>query len=248
MKNRNLLVAICLLGIYALSPTQSFGQEPMEILKQMDKIFFAPDDQKATMKMVLTDRNGNERIREAQLWQKGTDKRLFRFTAPASEAGIAFLSLPDEVMYIYMPAFGRERRIASHVKNQSFAGTDFTYEDMETREYAKSFTASILRKQEETITLELIPRPEIRSDYSKIVMDINQKNFFPLRSEHYDRLGNLIKRASYTWKKQGSYWYPHEIVMTDLRRNHSTSMTLTSLEFNTGLSDQLFTVRNLTGF
>jgi hypothetical protein len=69
--------------------------------------------------------------------RKDRTNGCFALPSPASEAGIAFLSLPDDLMYLYMPAFGRERRIASHVKNQSFAGTDFSYEDMEAREYAQ---------------------------------------------------------------------------------------------------------------
>ena len=49
-------------------------------------------------KIVITDKTGNEKTREANIIQKGNDKRIFRFTAPSSQAGIAFLSLPDDVM------------------------------------------------------------------------------------------------------------------------------------------------------
>jgi len=63
---------------------------------------------------------------------------MFRFTAPASQAGIAFLSLPNDVMYMYLPAFGKERRIASSAKNQNFAGTDFSYDDMESVPFSKN--------------------------------------------------------------------------------------------------------------
>jgi len=32
-------------------------------------------------------------------------------------------------MWLYLPAIGRERRIASHMTGDSFMGTDFTYEE-----------------------------------------------------------------------------------------------------------------------
>src|SRR5690554_3855546 len=135
MKTR-LLSLVAVLLFLTSAPAPLFAQDVATILQKIDQVLFQPNDQTSNVRMVLTDRNGNERVREASVWQKGSDKRLFRFTRPASEAGIAFLSLPDDLMYLYMPAFGRERRIASHLKNQSFAGTDFSYEDMETKEYA----------------------------------------------------------------------------------------------------------------
>lgn len=224
------------------------AQDVVSILKKMDQVLFQPKDQTSNVRMVLTDRNGNERVREASIWQKGSDKRLFRFTKPASEAGIAFLSLPDDLMYLYMPAFGRERRIASHVKNQSFAGTDFSYEDMEAREYAQFYTGKVLREEGNLYILELTPQASVRSDYSKMIVAVNKQHHTPERSESYDRGGNLAKTAVYTWERQGNYWFPKEIFMKDEKRGSTTRMIMSEVKFDTNLSEQIFTVRNLTSF
>jgi len=226
----------------------AIAQDTSSILKKMDQVLFQPKDQTSSVRMVLTDRNGNERVREAAIWQKGSDKRLFRFTKPAAEAGIAFLSLPNDLMYLYMPAFGRERRIASHVKNQSFAGTDFSYEDMEAREYASYYTGKILREEGNNYILELTPQASARSDYSKMIVAVNKQHYTPQRSEAYDRGGNLAKTAVYTWERQGNYWFPKEIFMKDEKRGSTTRMIMSDVKFDTNLSDQIFTVRNLTSF
>lgn len=224
------------------------AQDAATILTKVDQVLFQPSDQTSNIRMVLTDRNGNERIREATTWQKGSDKRLFRFTRPTSEAGIAFLSLPDDLMYLYMPAFGKERRIASHVKNQSFAGTDFSYEDMETKEYSKTYSGKVLREEGNLFILELVPLPSVRSDYSKMIVAINKTNHTPERSESYDRGGNLAKTAVYTWQRQGNYWFPKEIFIKDEKKGSSTRMIMSDVKFDSNISDQVFTIRNLTSF
>ena len=232
--------------VLMISPLGSKAEEPASILKKMDKVLYGSDDQTSTVKMILTDRGGNERIREANIWQKGSDKRLFRFTAPAAEAGIAFLSLPGDVMYIYMPAFGRERRIASHVKNQGFAGTDFTYEDLEAKEYTKTYSPKLLEEKDGKYILELTPLPTYRSDYSKLIVSINKEHYYPQTMEAYDRGNNKVKSSVYTWKQKDGFWYSYEIHATDLKRNHSTRMIMTDVDFNSEIDDQIFTVRNLT--
>ncbi|HCC70176.1 MAG TPA: hypothetical protein DEQ09_03365 [Bacteroidales bacterium] len=79
-------------------------------------------------KIILIDKNGKEKIREATVQQKGNDKRMFSFTSPASQAGISVLSLPDDVMYLYLPAFGKERRIATSAKNHKMQMSDVKYD------------------------------------------------------------------------------------------------------------------------
>jgi outer membrane lipoprotein-sorting protein len=225
-----------------------FAQDAKEIIEKMDKVLYGADNQYSEVRMTLTDRNGNERIREARIWQKGDDKRLFRFTAPAAEAGIAFLSLPDEVMYLYLPAFGRERRIASHVKNQSFAGTDFSYEDLESKAYAKRYTASLQEQSETCYRIALIPLPENRSDYSRIEVKVDKEHYFPMVMESYDRGGNKVKVAMYTFAKEGAYWYPQEITIDDLKKNHTTRMEMTHTEFDTEMDEQIFSIRNISRY
>ncbi len=245
MKTLRILITLIFTGLMI---NTAFAEDAGSILKKMDAVLFAGEDQTSSIRMILTDRGGNERVREAQVWQKGANKRLFRFTAPAAEAGIAFLSLPDDVMYLYMPAYGRERRIASHVKNQSFAGTDFSYEDLESEKYVKRFTPELLDETDETYILELTPLPDMRSDYSKIIAHIHKKHHYPLKMESFDRGGQPFKVAEYTFKKKGDYWYTAEIKMTNLRRNHSTRMIFEEVAFDTGIDDSVFSVRNLTRY
>ncbi|MDD2284955.1 MAG: outer membrane lipoprotein-sorting protein [Paludibacter sp.] len=219
------------------------AQDATTILKKMDDVMYSPKDMTGKNTIILIDRNGKEEIREAIIQQKGNDKRMFRFTSPASQAGIAVLSLPNDVMYLYLPAFGKERRIASSAKNQNFAGTDFSYDDMESVPFSVKYTPKLIKNEANVFVLELTPKG--RSDYSKIGVHINKTNYYPELMEYYDKGNTKVKEAKYTFKKIGNYWNAAEIEMSDLKKNHKTKMQMSDVKYDTGLTDADFTVRKL---
>jgi outer membrane lipoprotein-sorting protein len=242
MKSKIHTEALILMAL-AASILSVDAQDASTILDKMDNVLYAPEDLTGTHTIVLIDKNGKQETREATVMQKGNDKRIMRFTAPASQAGIAVLALPNDVMYLYLPAFGRERRISSSVKNQQFAGTDFTYDDMEPIPYADKYTPELIKTEGNVFVLELTPKG--RSDYSKIIVHVNKTDYYPEFMEYYDRGNTKIKEARYSFKKVGHYWNAEEIEMTDLQKNHKTRMQMSDVKYDTGLSDDEFTVRKL---
>lgn len=219
------------------------AQDATSILKNMDDVMYSPKDMTGKNKIILIDKAGKQETREASIIQKGTDKRMFRFTSPASQSGIAVLSLPNDVMYMYLPAFGKERRIASSAKNQNFAGTDFSYDDMESILYSIKYNPKISKTENKVYVLELTPNGN--SDYLKVIVHINKNDFYPEVMEYYDKGGNKVKVAKYTYKQIGNYWNASEIEMTDLKKNHKTKMQMSDVKYDTGLSNDEFTVRKL---
>lgn len=220
------------------------AQNASSILKQMDDVLFAPKDSKGKMKIIITDKNGKQKVRDAISIQKGLDKKLFRFTAPSSQAGIATLSLPNDLTYLYLPAFGKERRISSSVKSQKFAGTDFSYDDMEAKLYSEKYTPTLIKTENDVFILELKPISK-KSEYSKLRVKIDKNNYYPTFIEYYDKGGKKIKEATFKFEKIGKYWNNKEIVMVDFKKNHTTKMIKTDVQFDIGLSDDDFTVRKL---
>lgn len=242
MKSR--IQSAFLTAIIAAGCIMSVGaQDAGTILKNMDEVLYAPGDLTATNTIILIDRNGKQETREATVKQKGTDRRIMRFTSPASQAGISVLALPDDIMYMYLPAFGKERRISASVRNQNFAGTDFTYDDMEPKPYSDKYTPRLIKTDESLFVLELTPRGQ--SDYSRLIVNINKTNFYPESMEYYDRGNNKVKMAKYEFRKIGKYWNTAEIEMTDLKKNHRTKMQMSDVKYDTGMSDDEFTVRKL---
>ena len=236
-------LTICFLAISALFTN---AQTATEILKKTDDVVYAPKDQSAKVKIILTDKNGNRQEREAEYIQKGSEMRLFKFTAPASQMGISFLSLPQDVMYIYLPAYEKERRIASHVKNQTFAGTDFSYDDMESKPLSDEYDAALISQTADTWTLKLVPKPGTESDYSRQEILINKDNNYFRQVDYYDRSGQKVKQlVNKKIEKIDGYWTAAEVEMTDLEKGHSTVFQSFELSFDNNLTEENFTVREM---
>lgn len=238
---KSLLIHLSVFGLVLLGAVfQAGAQDASQLLKNMDNVIFGPKDKQGNVKIILIDKDGKEKAREAIMLQKGTDKKLFRYTAPESQVGIATLSLPDGVMWLYMPAFGKPKKISLLARSQAFSGTDFSYEDMATSPYSDRFTAKLLETRNDSYVLELVPGAS-KSDYSRIIATIDKTSYYPKLMEYFDNRGNHVKTATYVYQKIGKYWNAKEVTMTDLKKQHSSKIIITDVIFDQGLTDDQFT-------
>lgn len=191
------------------------AQDAKEILAGMDKIMFSSKDKSGKVTIIITEKDGSEKVREAEMFQKGTDKKIYRYTKPESQAGIATLSLPNGVMWMAMPAFEKPKRISMLSKSQSFTGIDFSYEDMATTPYSDRFTCEITSTGADDYLLDLIPISG-KSNYSKIILRVNKTHGYPIWMKFYNLQGRMFKEATYKYEKIGKYWNAAEVVMKDL--------------------------------
>jgi outer membrane lipoprotein-sorting protein len=222
----------------------ALSQDAAEILNSMDKIIFSPKDRQGKISIILIDKSGKEKIREAVMFQKGNDKKLYRYTKPESQAGIATLSLPGDEMWLYLPAFGKPKKISNTDEKQSFNNTDFSYEDMIPAPYAERYTPELLGTENDLYILNLVPKTG-KSDYSKIIARVNKEHGYPLSMEYFDLKGRKTKEATYVYERAGKYWNASEVVMKDLVKVHSTKILLSEMKYDQGLSDDLFLVENM---
>ena len=177
------------------------AQSAASILKSMDDLMAAPKDRQANVKMVLKDKSGKEKVREAIMKQKGRYKKLYRYTQPEKQVGMATLSLPDDIIWLYMPALKKAIKVTLLSKSQAFTGTDFSYEDMSGSSYGERFTPSLIENPDASIyQLELMPK-SMKSSYSKIIVYLDKKHFYPIKMEYFDQNQTYFKYATYTSKK-----------------------------------------------
>ncbi len=216
------------------------------ILKKVEDTMNAPRDRIVTERMVLIKAGGSEKERTIRFYQKGNRKRMVVFLSPADVKGVSFLSLSRERMYLYLPAFRKVRRIASHIKGEDFMGTDFSYEDMAETEYTKDYTATLIKEDDSQYVLELKPRSKADVSYSKKIIWVDKKTFVSTRGEYYSRTGELIKviRAENIRQVDG-YWFPMKMTMRTVIKNHQTILEVMEIKHDVGLADNFFSERNL---
>ena len=227
--------------VYAQSPSAEI------ILQRADSVMNAPQDLYAVAEMTLTEADGDQSVRKMEMYQKGDEKRLVRFLAPADQRGISFLSLPDDVKYLYLPAFRKVRRIASHMENQRFAGTDFSYEDLSSASYSNDYNPTLIETTAEHFVLDLQPQlGNENSSYSRLKAWILKENYYPEKIEMYDDSGNLWKVLEQRQIiRQDDYWIAKEMQMTDVQEDHSTTSVMSEIELDSGLDGKIFTRRFL---
>jgi outer membrane lipoprotein-sorting protein len=228
------------LGIQSLK-----GQNADELLQTMDALIAAPKDKEASVKMIMTNKSGKQKIREAKMLQKGMYQRLYRYTKPEDKVGMATLSLPGGKMWLYMPSYENPIKITLFSKSQAFTGTDFSHEDMSGIPYSERYTPTLVDSDiENTILLELTPKIK-RVKYSKILLYMDKTYKYPIKMKYYNKSNKLDKEATYTYGQENNYWYAKEVFMTTIKSQHSTRIILTDVKFDQNLSDDEFTVEKL---
>ena len=144
-----------------------------------------------------------------------------------------------------MPAFGKAIRISLLSKSQAFNGTDFSQEDMSGIPYSDRYEPSLMSDpNDKNYQLELRPKSK-KSKYAKIILTMDKNHYYPVKMEYYNKADKLIKIANFKYQKQGAYWFAKEVMMTTVLKEHSTTIVLSDVKFDQGLSDALFTIENL---
>ena len=238
---KTVIIFSAALILFTCQISVTMSQDGTDLLKKMDNIIFAPKDKQANVKIVITNTSKEDKVREAVLYQKGPDKKVYRYTKPESQAGVATLSLPDDVMWMYMPAYENPKKISLLAKSQAFTGTDFAYEDIPIQPYSLRYSSQFLKLEATTYALELIPLSD-KSNYSKLIVFIDKTNYYPVKMEYYDKSGTKQKEAVYKYSKIGKYWNADEVTMSDLKKKSSTTISMSDVKFDQGLPDDLFTV------
>lgn len=231
------------------APTESAE----ELLKRVDSQLSAFQDAKFEFKMVIKEPSGSAREIEFLTFQKGRQKRLVRFLAPADVKGMGFLMESADVMYALLPAFGnRVRRVATHQMSGSFMGSDLNNDDMATVEFSPTFLPKYVGNEGDTAIVELTVRPGKQAEFPRIKIWVERKNALISKLEYYDASGKKLRTQLRQDYKQDNHpgnpphFSPGRMVFIDHRRNdHQSELILKSSVLDTGLSDDLFTVRSL---
>jgi len=197
---------------------------------------------------VTTTEPGKKSAREMSFTvQLQGEKKFTEFTAPGDIKGTKVLILNRTQMYIYLPAYRKVRRIASHVTQQGFMGTTYSHADMSATRFGDIYTGAVLSETGETWDLSLTPKADIETPYAKVELTVRKSDHLPSQIRYFNEKGAHIKtetRSDYECK--GKVCSPRLLKMEDHSRGGAwTELKCKSWEVNTGLSDDLFSVRNL---
>lgn len=179
------------------------------------------------------------------VFMKG-DKRMTEFVAPADLKGTKVLILSPAEMYVYLPAFGKVRRIASHTSDQSAFGMAFSSQELATQQYAGLYTATVASTSDKEVKLTLTPKAGQTPPYSKLDVTVAKDKNVPTEIKYYNSDAKLVKtetRTGYTC--ESDVCTPGTLKMVDHTKNLTTTMSRKKWKVNEAIADEVFTKRNL---
>ena len=229
-----------------LAGSIAWADKGIDYVRKVDANMQAGKDLTSTSTTTIISSGGTKEARTMKMYRKG-EKKLFFFKSPPGVKGVAFLSLSDDRMYLYMPAFKKVRRIASSAKGGSFMGTDMAYEDMATTDYTKKYNVKFVSEDAKEARLILTAKPGTDAAYSKMDSIIDKVHWVRKFSKVYDKSGKLLKIMKMeNVKVIGGYPVPTHIDIKNVQTNHQTIIDQNDTHFDTGLKESLFSKRRLS--
>jgi hypothetical protein len=229
-------------------------------------------DSRSTLRMKLFDRHGRARERAMTLLSmrgRGNpgvpatapdgDRLLIRFSFPNDIKGTSFLvwehPASEDERFLFLPSLGRVRRIAGAETQESFVGSDFTYEDIGGREF-DDYTYAIL-DEDATWTPPGggAPRPAWRlesrrkdasAQFPRVVSLVPKDSFMVVQADIYNRRNE--KQKVYTVRRiaqVNGIWTAMESEMTNAIEKTRTELTTDRVDYNVGLKEPDFSRREL---
>lgn len=215
------------------------------------------DDRTMEMKMLLENKRGKTRERSMVFYSKdyGKDsKSIFYFKAPSDVRGTAFLtwgyddSSKDDDRWLYLPALKKVRRISGSSKNDSFMGSDMTYDDMGNRGVDED-NHTLLSEEtfdgEECWVVESVSK-DTDYNYSKVVSRVSKKMLVTIKVDFYDRQGKLLKTMTRSdFQQISGIWTSMKTVVENVQEKHKTVLTMSNIKYDTALKDSFFKVATI---
>ena len=229
-----------------------FSQTGFEIAKMVDEKP-SPMDMSSKTKMILTNKKGKSRS-NAMMSKSvdGNKKQIIWFLEPKDDKGVAFLKIEhdnkDDEMRMWLPAFKKVRRISSKKKGDAFMGSDLSYEDLSSRDldenqYNRLDDGTVNGK--DCYVLEILPKAQAKSAYTKHISWIDKLTLMGVKEESYDKRGKLKKKKEYEFQNMKGYHVMKRVYVEDVQKNHSTEVTFSEIEVDSGIRENLFQEKNL---
>lgn len=249
-----LVTALTFAGGAAAQTTAPAANEIVK--KELAAFYYSGKDMSARVAMRLINSQGNVRERNMTMLRMnngdtGDQRYLMVFDTPADVKGMSFLiakfAKGDDDRWMFLPALKAIKRIAADDKKSSFVGSDFTYEDVSGRDLDEERHTYIRADQVGGRAVHVIEsRPVGSADYAMRTVWVDQERFLPLREDYIDAQGKLLRTFSADKVEQvGGRWTITARSMKNHQTGHRTEVQFKEVQYDLGLSDAIFTERNM---
>ena len=222
---------------------EALSKTPQALLEALDKRHNHYETQKWTFEMSVVPTSGAKRSMQFEVLQKGK-MRLVRFLSPGEVKGMSVLS-KGSTMYVYAPQTDNVRRIATSARRQNLLGSNLTYADMATVDFAPEYTATVSSNSGNMLWLDLEKKPESDVSWAKLRFGINKKHALIEIIEYWED-GKKLKtqtRKDFATLDGAPTW--KTIVMKNASGGLKTELKMLSQKINEPIPSKIFSKRSL---
>src|SRR3989338_4032497 len=220
--------------------------------------YYPQTDAKSEVSMRIVNRQDQVRQRRLTMLRlnqaPGGDQSYYIcFHEPADVKGMSFLVLKhlgrDDDRWMYLPAIDLVKRIATSDKRTSFAGSDFTYEDVSGRALDED-THELIGEEslgaQSCLVVKSTPKRPDEAGFSYRKFWIDKTTHLSIKVEHYDLKGKIYKVYE-TQEIQTIQGTPTitKAVMKDLENERYTEITMKEVSYHVGITSNIFQERLL---
>ncbi len=234
-----ILVAIVAFAV----PTDGPGAD--EILKSVGAAANRAADARMTLKIEVSTKDGDTLSRTLAVWQRGADKRMVKFTAPARLRGTGILADGGQT-WLYTASYKRFRRVAGKAGGGAWMGTGFSINDLARVRFAGDYVPKVMSQDATTWTLALAPKDPEAHRHAGLELTVRKKDHLVAKIVTLKPGGGTLRTITADdFKATGKYTIAHRIKIDDASTGKTTTATVVAAQFDTGLSPDFFTERQL---
>jgi hypothetical protein len=218
--------------------------------------YYRGADGKAEVHMSIVDAQDRERTRDFVILRhdvadadNGEQRFYVYFQKPADVSRTVFMVWKHvdrgDDRWLYLPSLDLVKRIAPSDERTSFVGSHFFYEDVSGRGPTED-THTLVEVTDNYFVVDSVPKDSSGVEFSRYRNYIHKSTFIPVKTEYYDGRETLY-RTYEAVKVDVVQGFPTvvESRMTDLATGGSTTLTYTSVAYDLGLPEDIFSERYL---
>jgi outer membrane lipoprotein-sorting protein len=247
-------VGLIILMLSSLS-TITFALSGREVYEKVHEVRSKALDRKTEAVMVLFDKGGGKRTRTLTEYSKKADPEAYKvlvvFKSPPDLKNVGFLihahTFSDRDLWAYFPEYKRIRRIATSSQDDSFFGSDFSYDDFGGPPNLDDYKFSI--EKEDVIdgkpcyVVEVTPRTHRK--YTRYIAWVAKDLWIHVKIDYYQD-DNIYRTGVFTDVRIiDGIPTPFKLNMENKRTGHRTELTIKSIQYHTHFPDDLFSQRSL---
>ena len=234
------------------APDPSVSGEEIEIRQDRMQTGYGGETREMTMTLINAQGEQSQRKLRFEGFEgaERRDRTIIRFDYPADVRGTALLTheqgVGDDDQWLFLPAVQRVKRIASSNQSGSFVGSEFAYEDLVVRQidkYTYRYLGDAALDGRDCYVIEYLPKNK-KSGYSKLVRWRIQDNLQELRTDFYDRKGELLKQRFIEGHRQvNGFWRVAKVTVKNVQTNKSSVLSFDQISIKVALPESRFNVQ-----